>query len=232
MNLEDQPIVIAKRAAGIAAAQFVQNYMLVGLGTGSTASYFIEALGNRCREEGLKIKTVATSIQSMQHATKLNIPLIDDQSISSLDLTIDGADEIDLNKNMIKGGGGALLREKLLATSSREMIVVVDENKVVDSLGSFPVPVEISSFAYQTTILRLKNKGYSGKIRLNRDHTIFITDNDNYIFDIQFDGAIKNPENEHDKLRQITGVLETGLFYKVATKIIVGYQNGLTKILK
>jgi ribose 5-phosphate isomerase A len=222
-------VLIAKKAAGQAAANLIQDGMLVGLGTGSTASFMIEALGQRCRE-GLNIRAVATSQQSMQQAKQLGIPLEDDQHISSLDITIDGADEIDHHKNMIKGGGGALLREKLLAQSSHEMIVIVDENKLVDYLGAFPVPAEIASFAYQTTLCRLENQGYQFVLRLNRDGTIYLTDNGNYIVDIQFDKPILNPQAENERLRLITGVLETGFFFNVAKRVIVGYVDGFIKI--
>lgn len=230
MTREDNPpSLIAKIAAGQAAAELIENGMHVGLGTGSTASYFIDALSVRCKK-GLKIHAVASSKQSMQQAQKLGIPLIDESLVSFLDITVDGADEIDHKKNMIKGGGGALLREKLMAYSSREMIVVVDENKLVDQLGAFPVPVEISSFIYRTTLFRLNNHGYHGVLRLNRDGTIYSTDNGNYIFDIQFNDPIVDPKIEDEKLKQIVGVIETGLFYHVAGRVVVGYFDGLAKV--
>ncbi len=224
------PIIAAKKAAGKAAAELVKEGMLVGLGTGSTTSYFIEALGQRCRL-GLNISAVASSVQSMRQAHSEGIPLIDTDKIISLDLTIDGADEIDHHKNMIKGGGGALLREKLLALASKEMIVVVDENKLVEELGGFPVPVEIATFAYHTTLRRLETHGYSCTLRLNRDQSLYLTDNGNYILDIQYQKPIVNPEQEHDNLKSLAGVLETGLFFNVAGRIVVGYEDGFAKIL-
>lgn len=224
------PIIMAKKAAGKAAAELVQEGMLVGLGTGSTASYFIEALGKRC-QEGLKISAIATSNQSMRQAHTVGIPLVEPDEVEQIDLTIDGADEIDHQKNMIKGGGGALLREKLIALASKEMVVIVDETKLVEALGAFPVPVEIAPFVYPSTLKHLKDQGYQGTLRLNRDQSIYMTDNKNYIVDIQFQKPILNPIREHEKLKSLTGVLETGLFFHLAKRVIVGYEDGLVKIL-
>lgn len=228
-QLDSNPIAVAKMAAGKAAAELVQEGMLIGLGTGSTAFFFIEALGKRCRE-GLKISAVATSQQSSRQAQLAGIPIEDPDTITTLDLTIDGADEIDHHKNMIKGGGGALLREKLLAHSSREMVVIIDETKLVDQLGTFPVPVEIARFAYHTTLERLKSKGYYGILRLTRDNAFYITDNGNYIVDIQFNAPITAPIEIHESLKGITGVLETGLFFNVANRVVIGYLDGFVKV--
>lgn len=224
------PIIIAKKAAGAAAAELIKDGMLVGLGTGSTASFFIEALGKKCRDEGLQITAVATSQQSLRQAKSVGIPLLDIDFITTLDMTVDGADEIDMHKNMIKGGGGALLREKILAHSSQEMVVIVDETKLVQELGTFPVPVEIAQFAYQTTITRLTDNGYHCTLRLNRDQTLYVTDNGNYIVDIQFEPPIIDLPLEDRRLKDIAGVLETGLFFNVAGRIVVGYEDGFAKI--
>jgi ribose 5-phosphate isomerase A len=229
VRIDPVSTIEAKKAAGQAAARFIQDGMQVGLGTGSTAAFFIEALGQRCKQ-GLQITAIATSLQSAHEAQLAGIPLIDDQTISYLDVAIDGADEIDHHKNMIKGGGGALLREKLIAKASKEFIAIVDETKLVDRLGAFPLPVEISSFAYLTTLKRMEENGYHGKLRLNRDEKIYRTDNGNYIVDIQFSQLITDPEAEDARLRRITGVLETGLFYKMAKRVIVGYLDGFVKI--
>jgi len=223
------PTIIAKKAAGSAAARLIKEGMTVGLGTGSTVAFFIEALGKRC-QEGLQITAAATSGESMRQAKSLGIPIIENDSILKLDVTIDGADEIDHKKNMIKGGGGALLKEKILAASSSEMIVIVDEDKLVDHLGTFPVPVEICSFAYLTTFKRLHEEGYQGSFRLNGDQTYYVTENGNLIIDIQFNSPIFDPVQENDRLKSITGVLETGLFFNLAGRVIVGYRDGYTKI--
>ncbi len=226
---DSNPVLIAKKAAGRAAAELIQEGMLVGLGTGSTAAFFIEALGKRC-QEGLRIAAIATSQQSNRQAQQLGIPLIDPNTITMLDLIVDGADEIDHHKNMIKGGGGALLREKLLAQASHEMVVIIDETKLVDHLGDHPLPVEIASFVYCNTLQRLKAQGYQGVLRLNREKDPFVTDNGNYIFDIQYSTPILDPQKEQERLKSITGVLETGLFFDLAKRIIIGYEDGFVKI--
>ena len=228
-KIDSNPILIAKKAAGKAAAELIEEGMLVGLGTGSTASFFIEALGKRCRE-GLKISAIATSQQSTRQAEQLGIPLKDPETITSLDVTVDGADEIDHHKNMIKGGGGALLREKILAQSSQEMIVIIDETKLVDHLGTHPLPVEIAQFIYRSTLQRLEAKGYQGVLRLKRDNMPYLTDNGNYIVDIQYSTPITDPIKEQEKLKSITGVIETGLFYQLAGRIVIGYEDGFVKV--
>jgi ribose 5-phosphate isomerase A len=226
---DSHPTMIAKKAAGQAAADLIQEGMLVGLGTGSTAAFFIEALGKRC-QAGLKISAIATSQQSAHQAQLLGIPIQDPDSITSIDVTVDGADEIDHHKNMIKGGGGALLREKLLAQASKEMIVVIDETKLVDHLGDHPLPVEIVPFVYLTTLQRLTERGYEGVLRLDREEKPFVTDNGNYIFDIQFSQPILDPKKEHERLKSITGVIETGFFFHLAKRIVIGYEDGFAKV--
>lgn len=228
---DSNPVLIAKKAAGQAAAELIQEGMLVGLGTGSTAAFFIEALGKRCKE-GLKISAIATSQQSARQAEHVGIPLKDPATITQIDITVDGADEIDHLKNMIKGGGGALLREKLLALASKELLVVIDETKLVDQLGDHPVAVEIVPFIYRTTMQRLEKQGYHGVLRLDRDNQPFVTDNGNYIFDIQYSQPILDPEKEDKRLKSITGVIETGLFFRVAHRVIIGYEDGFVKIRK
>lgn len=228
-HTDSHPTFIAKKAAGRAAAELIQDGMLVGLGTGSTAAFFIEALGKRC-QEGLKISALATSQQSAHQALQLGIPLEDPRTIMSVDITVDGADEIDHHKNMIKGGGGALLREKLLAQASRELIVVIDETKLVDQLGTHPLPIEIAPFVYRSTLQRLEAQGYQGVLRLNRNEEPYLTDNGNYIADIQYAVPILNPMEEQERLKSITGVIETGLFFDLAGRVIIGYEDGFVKV--
>lgn len=222
----------AKKAAGDFAAKYVKNGMKVGLGTGSTAYFLIEALGLRCRQEGLKISAVATSLGSEKLARSLGISILESDSVETLDLTIDGADQVDAQMNLIKGRGGALLREKILAQSSKEMIVIADETKVVNQLGNTLVPVEIAPFAYKTTLTRLKLKGYSGKMRLNSEGNFYLTDNNHYIVDLEFKGIITNPKATHEDLQLIAGVLETGLFFNVADQIVIGFNDGKVEIRK
>lgn len=219
----------AKKSAGYAAAALVQDEMTLGLGTGSTVAFFIEQLIERCRN-GLKISAVATSLRTETLARNGGIPLIDINTLSSIDLTVDGADEIDREKRMIKGGGGALLREKIIATMSKEMTIVVDETKIVKRLGRFPLPVEIVPFAYPTTIQRIEQLGYSGKLRPNASGEIYLTDNNNYIYDIHLKELIDDPEQLNLRLREIVGVVESGLFIHLADRVIVGYNDGKVEI--
>lgn len=220
----------AKQAAGKAAAQFVEEGMLVGLGSGSTAEWFISALTERCRE-GLKIKAVASSKKSRDLADLGEIPLIADDDFSHLDLTVDGADEITLSKQLIKGAGGALAREKILAAASRKIIFIVDDSKIVEQLGASPVPVEIIPFAYKATVQHINNLGYQGILRRTSIQELFVTDNGNYIIDLHAKPPIAHPEKLHQRLCGIPGVIETGLFYNLPSKILIGYQDGQTKLI-
>lgn len=219
----------AKKAAGYAAADLVENGMTIGLGTGSTAKYFIEKLIQR-HKEGLDVRAVSTSLRSEKQAKDGGIPIIDINTLTSLDMVVDGADEIDESKQMIKGGGGALLREKIVATMSKEMIVVVDEKKLVDKLGKFPLPVEIIPFGHLSIIHQINQLGYKGHLRQNEKNECYVTDNHNYIYDIHFPSLIENPENLHNILKKIVGVIETGLFLHLAGRIVVGYKDGSVEI--
>jgi len=219
----------AKKAAGYAAAELIQENMTIGLGTGTTAFYFIERLGERCRQ-GLHISAVSTSQKSWDLAREAGIPIRDIDSYTSLDLVVDGADEIDSQKRMIKGGGGALLREKIVATMSKEMIVIIDRQKLVEKLGAFPLPLEIVSFAWKATVLHIQDLGFKGAIRQTKEGKSYITDNGNLIFDIHFPSPISNPEEIDRQIRKIPGVLETGFFFNLAGKVIIGYSDGKVEI--
>lgn len=214
-----------KKAVGCRAAEFVQDGMLVGLGTGSTAFYFIEKLTSLCRE-GLKIQAVASSMQSLALAKKGNIPLLDINTVTSLDLTVDGADEIDLKKRMIKGGGGAHVREKIVASMSKEMIVIVDESKCVDQLGSCKLPVEVLAFAASATLKKIQKLGYNGAFRKSSNGSLLLSDNGNPIVDIHFHEPRLNPEEDHEALIHLPGVVDTGFFFHLASKVIVGFFDG------
>lgn len=216
---------IAKRAAGEEAAKFVQPGMLVGLGTGSTAHYFIEQLIHRCHQ-GLKIHAIATSKRSHDQALKGGIPLLHVDDMISLDLTVDGADEIDPQKRMIKGGGGALLREKIIASSSREMIVIIDESKLVPYLGGCPLPIEIVPFAYHATIKKINEIGFTGHLRQTPDQKTYVTDNGNYIYDVHLKTPCLYPESVHNSIRAIPGVIETGFFFNLAGRVLIGRDDG------
>lgn len=219
----------AKRAAGYYAADLVQDGMIVGLGTGSTTTFFIEKLIERCHA-GLKIQVVATSNRSETQARQGGLALIDINKLTSIDFTADGADEIDPKKQMIKGGGGALLREKVVASISKETVIIVDESKLVKNLGKFPLPIEILSFAHPAIIHQIKQLNLKGELRKNKDQTVYLTDNGNYIYDIHLQELIKDPELLDQQLKKIVGVLETGLFLHLAKKVVVGYGNGKVEI--
>lgn len=219
----------AKIALGQAAANLIRPGMLVGLGTGSTAECFIDSLGVRCRN-GLEIRAVSSSEKSKRLAIEKGIPIVDDQSITTLDITVDGADEIDLRKRMIKGGGGALLREKILASISQEMIVIVDETKLVQQLGRFPLPVEVLPFACHATFFKLQQLGYSGHFRKTNEGTLFLTDNSNFIIDIPLSNSEIEPEEHEARIKKVIGVLEVGFFCSMAGRVLVGRSDGKVEI--
>lgn len=215
----------AKKAAGEFAASLIKEGMTVGIGTGSTVYYFIQKLIERC-QHGLQISAAFSSLASKDLALKGGIKWIENDLFTRLDVTVDGADEIDANKTMIKGGGGALLREKMLASSSEEMIVIVDEAKVKKQLGLAPLPVEISSFAYTSVIYKIEELHLHGTLRKKKEGGLYITDNGNYIYDIHLTPPIFNPEKLHLDLISIAGVFETGLFINMAGRIIIGHLDG------
>lgn len=221
---------IAKNAAGEKAAQLIESDMIVGLGSGSTAHCFINHLIHRCKE-GLSIQAVSSSLQSMELAQKGGIQVMDINDVQEIDITVDGADEIDMQKRMIKGGGGAHVREKILASSSKEMVVIVDESKMVDQLGSRKLPVEVMFFGRFFTRKQIESLGFIGSWREKADGTIYVTENGNLLFDISFSSPLDNPESVHNKIMQIPGVIDTGLFFHLAGRVVVGYEDGSAKLL-
>ncbi len=216
---------LLKKQAGEQAAHFIKDGMIVGIGTGSTVYYFINELTKLCKK-GLKIQAVSSSDRSYEQAKAGGIPLIDINSIKSIDITVDGADEVDSEKRLIKGGGGALLREKILANSSKEMIVIVDESKVVEKLGTHPLPVEILPFAHVATINKINMLGFRGELRALEKDGLYVTDNGNYIYDIHFENTRDNPEEDHFRIIQIPGVIETGYFFNLAGQILIARSSG------
>ena len=210
-----------KKAVGYAAAECIKSGMLVGLGTGSTVYYFIKRLIERVKE-GLTIQVVSSSMCSEHQARKGGIPVVDINTVTAIDITVDGADEIDLLKKMIKGGGGALLREKILANISKEMMVIVDETKIVKQLGKRPLPIEILPFATKGIVNKIQQLGYQGQMRTDKNHHFYLTDNGNYIYDIYFKSLRDNPEKDHELLCHIPGVLETGFFFNLAGPVLIG----------
>ena len=214
----------AKRIAAEKAVDYIRPGMTVSLGSGSTASLAIDRIGEKVRE-GLTITAVASSVKSEMIARKWNIPLRELSTIDTIDIAIDGADEVDAKGNLIKGGGGSLLREKLLAFSSKAFYVIIDESKLVNKVGTKVLPVEILPFGSNLTLSHLRALGCVPTIRkIKADN--FITDNGNLVVDCQFI-SIDEPAWLDVKVKMIPGVIETGLFSsKVVTAIIIGYQTG------
>ena len=219
----------AKQLAAEKAVTFLENGMTVGLGTGSTAYWAIEKIGEKVKNEGWKIKAIATSVSSENQARGLGIPILDFSTIKTIDVTIDGADEADAKLQLIKGGGGALLREKIVATNSKQMIVVADESKWVSTLGRFPLPVEVVHFGWERTFDKLQFLGCEAKRRMNGSEP-YLTDNGNYILDCAF-GEIKDPPILHDLVNSITGVVDNGLFIRIASTLVLGFNNGEIRVI-
>lgn len=169
-----------KKLAGVYAAGFVEDGMVVGLGTGSTAYFFVEEIGRRIKEEGLSVVGVTTSTQTTKQAEGLGIPLKSVDDIDSIDVTVDGADEVDPQLNGIKGGGGALLMEKIVATPTKKYIWVVDESKMVDQLGAFKLPVEVVQYGADRLYLDFESKGYKPSFRVTEQGNRFVTDEELY----------------------------------------------------
>ncbi|PWV94482.1 ribose-5-phosphate isomerase [Paenibacillus cellulosilyticus] len=218
----------AKKAAADKAVELIQDGMTVGLGTGSTAYWAIHRIAERMKEEGLQLQAVSSSKNSEQLANQLGIPIIPFSAVETIDITIDGADEVDGESSLIKGGGGALLREKIIASNSKEFVVIVDESKLVETLGKFPLPIEIVPFAAELTIRRLEQLGCRPVVRM-ADESTFITDNGNWIVDCHFD-EIKRPGELGERIKTIPGVVEHGLFVQMASTIVVGHLDGTTTV--
>ena len=208
-----------KKMAGIKAAEYVKDGMVVGLGTGSTAYYFVEEVGRRIKEEGLKITAVTTSSTTSEQARRLDIPL----------KSIEEVDEVDTDFNGIKGGGGALLMEKVVATPTKTYIWVVDESKMVGKLGAFKLPVEVVQYGAEQLFRRFEHAGYKPSFR-EKNGKRYVTDMQNFIIDLDL-GVIENPVEFGQKLDHVVGVVEHGLFNQMVDMVIVAGRNGV-QILK
>ena len=217
-----------KEAAGRAAARLVRDGDIVGLGTGSTAYFAVVALGERVKD-GLKIIGIPTSVRTADLARAVGIPLTTLDEHPEIDITIDGADEVDPKLNLIKGGGGALTREKVIATASKNMVVVADSGKVVAVLGKFPLPVEVIAFARTVVERKVVALGGSPKLRVKADDSPFVTDNGNQILDCSF-GKIADPPALARELSGTPGVVEHGLFIGLAKLAIVGRGNSVEEV--
>jgi ribose 5-phosphate isomerase A len=221
-----------KKAAAKAAAKLVEDGMVVGLGTGSTTAFFVSALGRRVSEERLRITGIPTSEHTAAQARSVSIPLTNFAEHAEIDLTVDGADEIQTGTlYLIKGHGGALLREKIVAAASKRMIVVADESKLVERLGSLvSVPVEVVQFGWEATQRRLAQLGGNPTLRLSTDGKPYLTDGGHYIVDCAF-GPMENPKEIAHHLDHVIGSVEHGLFLGFAKEALVGGRDGV-KILK
>ena len=213
-----------KRLAAERAVEYVQDGMVVGLGTGSTAFYAVKKLGERVRN-GLRIRSIPTSESTRQLAEAEGIPLTSFEAVSAIDLTIDGADEVDPYLNLIKGGGAALLREKIVSAASRENVIIVDSSKTVKRLGAFPLPVEVIPFGWQVVTRRIDALGGNPQLRL-KDGAPLVTDQGNWILDCAF-GAIPDAAGLELTLNNLPGVVENGLFIKRCTRLVVAQGQEL-----
>ena len=220
-------VELLKQQAGIEACKYVNNGMKVGLGTGSTVKYTVLELGRRMAEEGLEIVGVPTSLATEKLATKVGIPLVELSDCDNLDIVIDGADEFDCEFNLINGVGAALLREKIVAQESLSMVVVADERKMVETLGAFPLPIEITPFSHQATIRQLtKLLDCRVNCRMSGDNPV-ITDNGNYIADAHCGPKIKDPTNLEVNILKIAGVVQVGLFNNMCDVVVLAKDSGV-----
>jgi ribose 5-phosphate isomerase A len=211
-------MISEKQRSAEAAVEYVKDGMIVGLGTGSTTEFAVKKLGEKVRD-GLAIRGIPTSDITKKQAEEEGIPLIDFSETMYIDLTIDGADEIDADLNMIKGGGAALLREKIVASASREVIIIVSSEKFVHQLGSFPLPVEVIPFGWQVIFKQLETLGGSPNLRLKQGQALR-TDQGNYIIDCRFSQIIDAVQLEQ-LLNMIPGVVENGLFTGLCSRMIM-----------
>lgn len=228
------PIDKAKFAAAKRATDYVEDGMRVGLGTGSTAAWLVRCLGEMVAG-GLRITGVPTSTRTADLAREAGIKVVSLDEARWLDVTIDGADEFDGNLNLIKGGGGALLQEKIVATASDQLIVIADASKQVDTLGAFPLPVEVIPFGWQTTkelleeaLINVDVLGQTGSLRRSSGQP-FVTDSGNYILDLDL-RRIGNPRQLALMLNQIPGVVENGLFIDICDIVVIGHGDGRVEL--
>lgn len=235
MSSDLSPIDTAKFVSAKRASEMVESGMRVGLGTGSTAAWLVRCLGERVREQGLRIKGVPTSRRTAELARDVGIDVISLDEAKWLDLTIDGADEFDGEFNLIKGGGGALLQEKIVATASDQMVVIADLSKEVETLGAFPLPVEVIPFGWRTTqalveetLVSFDVLGRESTLRMNGE-AAYVTDEGNHILDLHLK-SIANAPQLALVLNQIPGVVENGLFIDICDRVVVGHGNGNVEV--
>jgi ribose 5-phosphate isomerase A len=223
----------AKKRVALEAVKHVEDGFVVGLGSGSTAAYVIQEIGRLMQQTGLHVLGVPSSSQAMILAVRSGVPLTTLDEHPIIDLAIDGADEVDNKLDMIKGGGGALTREKIIASAAKQVVIVADETKLVEKLGTtFRVPVEVLPFALATATAGIKQLGGKPLLREGKGKVgAVVTDNGNYIVDVDF-GAITDAKELNQRLKFIPGVIETGLFIGIADIVYLGKPDGITKLKK
>jgi ribose 5-phosphate isomerase A len=217
-----------KEAAARASLRFVKDGQIVGLGTGSTAAYFIDLLAEAVKK-GLRIRGIATSVRSRQQAGSLGIPLTTLDECPEIDVTVDGADEFDPQLRLIKGGGGALLREKIVASASKQLVIVADASKRVPMLGRFPLPVEVIKFAQAVVTKKIEALGAKVSLRREPDGKPYLTDENNHILDCHFE-QIRDADGLSCRLSAIPGVVEHGLFIGMASVVLLANGNQVQEL--
>jgi len=217
-----------KEAAARASLRFIQDGQVVGLGTGSTAAYFIKLLGEQVKQ-GMRIRGIPTSDRSRELALSLGIPLTTLDECQEIAVTVDGADEVDPQLRLIKGGGGAMLREKIVASATKQMIVVADASKRVERLGKFPLPVEVIQFAQALIAKRIAALGAQVNLRTNSDGSPYITDENNHILDCRF-GEIRDADQLAGQLSEMPGVVEHGLFIGMASVALLARGSEIIEL--
>ncbi|HWY68051.1 MAG TPA: ribose-5-phosphate isomerase RpiA [Terriglobales bacterium] len=219
---------LEKQAVARAALSFVENGQVVGLGSGSTSTYFIQFLADRVKA-GLKIRGVPTSVRTQQLAEKCGIPLATLDQVEALDIDVDGADEFDPQLQLVKGGGGALLREKIIASASKKFVVLADSSKQVPILGKFPLPVEVIPFAETLLTQRISALGATVTLRKTMDGTAYKTDEGHHILDCHF-GRIPDPAKLARTLSDMPGIVEHGLFINMASVVLLAKGEQVTEL--
>lgn len=217
-----------KEAAARASLDYVKDGQVVGLGTGSTAAYFIKLLSEKVKN-GLRIRGIPTSVRSDELARSVGIPVITLDDCQEIDVTVDGADEVDPELRLIKGGGGAALREKIVASATKQLVIVADASKRVQRLGKFPLPVEVIRFAQALVAKRIAALGAAVQLRRNADGTPYVTDENNHILDCRF-GEIRDPANLARELSEMPGVVEHGLFIGMASVALFARGSEIEKL--
>lgn len=219
----------AKFNAASEAVKLVRDGMVVGLGTGSTAEIAVDLIGKKLSRE-FQIIGMPTSVKTKTQAEKLGIKLVDIDDLDKIDIAIDGADEVSPDLSLIKGLGGALLREKKVERKAEELIIIVDETKMVKKLGVGFLPVEVAIEEHEFTKKMIENLGCSAVLRIESNNKPFVTDNQNYIYHCKFENGIDNATEVDNNLMEIEGVIDTGLFINMTSKVIVGTKSG-TRII-